>query len=217
MLAVLLALTSFGQVAPVAPKARPQETFLKWLARITGISATSGSLKGDLIQLTGDIWISRIGRAGAQRLTFRGGYSWPVFSAEDKTIIAVGADQLWSIPVDGGEPAKLPQSPSGIVGLVGTGPDGIVVFTEKVIGLFVPGTGSFIPFTPATKEEQEAVARMRLPARSYGNELTVKQVGTGIVIEKSGKTDEITPDGEREGEPSVSHDRAHIVYIRASK
>jgi hypothetical protein len=71
MLGVILALTSFAQVAPVKPKpkAEPPETFLVWLARITGISATSNGLKGEITQLTGDIWISRIGQAGGQGLT----------------------------------------------------------------------------------------------------------------------------------------------------
>jgi hypothetical protein len=214
--AAFLILSSFAQVVRDAPKARPLvETFLQWLARIAGVSVTSSGLKGEIKLFAGDVWVSRIGQAGAKRVTFEGGYSWPVLSPNDKAIIAVRAGQLWSVPIDGGESSKLPQSPSGIVGLVGTGASGIVVVTEKEVGLFVPRSGSFTTFAPATKEDRDAIALLRLPIRTYGDELTVAQRGAGVLIEKSGSEDEIRVEGERVGEPSVSHDRKHIVYIRA--
>jgi hypothetical protein len=210
-------MSSSAQVARVAPPTKPRESFLQWLARITGISATSSGLKGDRTELVGDLWIARIGQSGGQRLTFEGAYSWPVFSRDDQAIIAVRAGELWSVPVGGGDPAKLSHSPSGLVGVVGTGPDGIVVFTEVEIGLFVSDSASFTPFAPANKEDKDAIARMRLPIRIYGNDLSVAQLGSSIVIEKNGKKTDIEIDGEQVGEPSVSHKRMQIVYVRIRK
>jgi hypothetical protein len=39
--------------------------------------------------LSGDIWIADIseGAGAKQRLTFEGGYRWPVFSTDDQSII----------------------------------------------------------------------------------------------------------------------------------
>ena len=116
-----------------------------------------------------------------------------------------------------GEPAELPHSPSGIVGIVGTGPDGIVLFTKTEIGVFAPDSGTFTPFVPARQEDRDAIARMRLPVRSYGNDFTVRQLGTDIMIEKNGIKGEIAAEGDRFGQPSVSHDRKHIVYVRTRK
>ncbi len=50
----------------------------------------------------GDIWVGWADQAGSQRLTFEGGWSWPVFAVSDKEIIALREGELWSLPVAGG-------------------------------------------------------------------------------------------------------------------
>ena len=215
-LLIVLAFASLAQ-QPTQPKKpapkKPPESFIQWLARVTGISATSSGLKGIDIAFSGDIWLLHIDKPGGQRLTFEGSYSWPVFSKDDQAVIAIRDGALWSVPLSGADPAKLPHSLPGVAALIGTGPDGIVAFTAQEVGLFKPESGEFLPFKAATKDDRDAIARMQSPIRDYGS-VTVSEKGKGILIEANGKTQEIEADGERQGEPSLSHDHKRMVYIR---
>jgi len=105
---------------------------------------------------------------------------------------AVREGALWSIPVAGGDPVNLPHFLTGIKGLLGAGKDGVVAFTESQIGLFQLDTGTFIAFKPVGSEDQADIARPRRP-----QEVNLK------------------PGGERTAEPSESHDRKRIVYLRS--
>jgi hypothetical protein len=165
------------------------ETFLQWFARVTGLSATSGSFKGGDVTGTGDIWVGWVAKAGAVRLTFEGGWSWPVFAQGDQQIIAIRDSVLWSIPVAGGDPVSFPHSLPGVKGLVGAGKDGVVAFTESRIGLFNLNTGAFDVFAPTDGEDQADIARSR----------SSRDIDLG--------------DGRRGTESSKSHDGTRVVYI----
>jgi hypothetical protein len=169
----------------------PTETFLQWFARVTGLSATSGSFKGGDLNGTGDIWVGWMAKGGAGRLTFEGGWSWPVFAQGDQQIIAIRDSALWSIPVAGGDPIKLPHSLRGVKGLVGAGKDGVVAFNESSIGLFNPSTGAFDVFAPSAGEDQADIARSRSP----------RDIDLG--------------DGRHGAESSKSHDETRVAYIRS--
>jgi hypothetical protein len=58
-----MACVCLGQTPAKAPKkaaAKPKETFVQWLARVTGLSATSGFLDGGPGNaVAGDIWLVR--------------------------------------------------------------------------------------------------------------------------------------------------------------
>lgn len=177
-----------------APKQVPQkstETFLQWFARVTGLSATSGSFRGGELAVVGDIWAGWIEQAGAVRLTFEGGWSWPVFAQGDREIIAIRDGVLWSIPVAGGDPVRLAHSPAGVQGLLGAGKDGVVAFTEDRIGIFDLRTGAFEVYKPSAGEDSDDVARARSP---HDIELTGGQHGA---------------------ESSRSHDGKRVAYIRS--
>jgi len=176
--------------------------------------AASSGLRGIEVAFSGDIWLAHIGSPGGQRLTFEGSYSWPVFSKDDEAIIAIRDGELWSAPLNGAEPAKLPHSLPGVTALIGAGSYGIAAFTAEEVGLFRPDSGEFLPFKATTKDDRASMDRMRSPIRDYGS-VTVLERGSGIVIEATGKTQEISADGERQGEPSVSHDHKLVVYLRA--
>jgi hypothetical protein len=214
ILLLAIALVSVAQKPPKKPAEKPHESFWEWLARVTGISATSSGLKGELEPgFSGDIWITRIDDAGGERLIFEGKYSWPVFSQNDQSIIAIREGELWSVPVGGGDPVKLRRSPPGVSELVGAGVGGIVLFVGDRIGLFNPESGAFARFSP-TDAEGAAIERLRAPVRTYG-QITVAQQQNAITIDINGDTHSIEGTGERMGEPSVSHDRKRLVYVRS--
>lgn len=194
--AALMTCVCLAQAPAKAPKktpAKPKETFVQWLARVTGLSATSGSFRGGPDNgVAGDIWIGSLGQAGSQRLTFEGGWSWPVFAEGDKEIIAVRGGALWSIPVAGGDAVKMTHAPNGIGGLLGAGKDGLVVFTDDRIGLFRPDTGVFTRFEATGSEDEGDIARARRPREI-----------------------DLNSDGEQGYEPSASHEGKRVVYLRS--
>lgn len=207
-----------------AQQADPKKTgtstttaFLIWLARVCGLSANSSGLKGDEGKDHGDIWIEPIAGGARSRLTFEGGYSWPIFSADDKAIIALRGGDLWSAPINGANPTRLIQAPAGTTALVASGSDGIVLLTDRQIGTLAPGSGQFSPFLPSSKEDQDAIDGLRAPVRSYANgELTVVEINGLIEVERKGrKPVEVAPQNALVGEPSLSHDGQWLVYVRS--
>ncbi len=206
---------------PPRKPAKKTEPFLDWLLRVTGISATSRGLKGDTPDLSGDIWIADIGGgAGAkQRLTFEGGYRWPIFSMDDRSIIAICGANLCSIPAAGGDSVKLPHSIAGIERLIGAAKDGVVLATATDIGIFSPQTGAFTAFAPQTQADRDAMDRMRKPARSYGG-TEIYQEGSDIVVRRGDSVQNRTEGtAQRYGQPSLSHSPSDkpgkAVYIKA--
>jgi hypothetical protein len=205
---------------PQAPKqkketAQTARTFLIWLARVSGLSATSSGLKGEDEIRQGDVWTEPIAEGARQRLTFEGGYSWPVFSSTGESAIALRGGDLWSIPIGGGSPAKFAHTLSGIVSLLGDGPEGIVMLTADKIGTFSPSTGVFSPFPAKSKEDLDEINRLRLPERSYANsQITVTGFEGVIRIVNRGQEREIAPGKAKVWQPSVANDGKRLVYIR---
>jgi hypothetical protein len=209
---LLLACACLAQQTPPAKKSvqktEPKKdnsqavlSFALWLAKVSGLTATSSGLKGFEIDHKGDIWSRPIEGGARQRITFNGGYSWPVFSSDDKTIIALRGGDLWSIPLNGGEPVKLPHTLPGVTILLGTGSEGIVLMTAKQIGTYSPYTGAFSAF-PATEADFYTINQLREPFRSYDNgKLTVSE-------------QDLSEQGMNGWQPSLSQDRKTIVYIR---
>jgi hypothetical protein len=223
-LALFVVCTNLAAQQPT-PKAAPADqkkkststtaSFLIWLARVSGLSANSSGLKGDGGKDHGDIWIEPVTGGARSRLTFEGGYSWPIFSPDDKAIIALRADDLWSAPITGGNPARLIHAPAGTTALVACGPDGIVLLTDQQIGTLAPGSGQFSPFRPTSKEDRDAIDGLRAPVRSYANgELTVSEINGRIQVERKGRDRrEVAPQNALVAEPSVSHDGQWLVYV----
>jgi hypothetical protein len=192
-------------------------SFLTWLAEVCGLYANSGGLKGEKVEHQGDIWLEPITGGARSRLSFEGKYSWPIFSSDDKAIIALRAGDLWSLPINGNDPSKLIRAPAGTAALVATGSKGIVLLTDQQIGILAPGSGHFSPFRPTSKVDQDAIDGLRAPIRSYANgELTVREKNGRIEVEKKGsKPLEVAPQNALVAKPSVSHDGQWLVYVRS--
>lgn len=195
-------------------KDEPVKSFLVWLAQVSGLSATSSGLRGFEAHHQGDVWIGPVEGVARRPLTSDGGYSWPVFSADDQSVMALRGGDLWSVPLNGGSPGKLAHTLAGITILLGSGAEGVVVLTADRIGTFSPGSGVFTPF-PASPEDLDTINRLRAPVRSYDNgQLTVSEKRAGILIVNRGQEREITSEGAALSQPSVSHDRKSLVYVR---
>lgn len=79
-------------------------SFFEKLLQVTGISATSGSLKGEEdMELTRDIILVDLGWNVYRGITDSGGYRSPVFEPGDKYILAMKGDALVRIPTGGGK------------------------------------------------------------------------------------------------------------------
>jgi hypothetical protein len=143
-LALLVAGACFAQQPARKKETQTIRAFLEWLARVSGLSATSSGLRSLAVNHQGDVWSEPIEGGARQRLTFEGGYSWPVFSSDDRRVIALRGGDLWSAALNGGNPVKLAHTLAGIASLLGSGPDGIVVLTEEQIGTSRPTPACFL-------------------------------------------------------------------------
>jgi hypothetical protein len=218
-LALLAACACFAQ-QPAQKKDPPQKvrSFLIWLAQVSGLSATSSGLRGLKVDHQGDIWTEPIKEGARQRLTFEGDYSWPILSPDDRSVIALRGGDLWSVPLNGGNPVKLSHTVPGITSLLGSGPEGILVLTPDQIGTFLPDSGQFTPFPPASQEDRDTIDRLRAPIRLYDHgQLTVSSKSGAILVENHGQKRELAPENATVWQPSVSHDGKRLVYIRTEE
>ncbi len=151
----------------------------------------------------------------SRKLTPEGGFSWPVFSADDQQVIALRDGQLWAIPIRGGEMVRLAHPRVEVVSLVGSGRDGLVVLTADQIGMLDIRSGDFSPFEPTFEEERDEIAMLRAPSRSYGQgQLTVAERNGVLEVTQKGKVRKMAYKGTASWQPSVSHDGSEIAFIR---
>jgi hypothetical protein len=192
-------------------------SFVEWLAQVAGISAVSG-VRGGGSGDQGDIWDQPVGGGALRRLTSEGGYSWPVFSVDDRNIIALRGGDLVSLAAGGGKPVKLAHTRMDLAALIGSGPLGLVVLTTDQVGTFSPESGTFSPFAPGTQEDRDNIARLHSPGRSYHEgQLTLSERDGVITITTGGKTREIATEGVASLQPSASHDLKRVVFIRSAE
>jgi hypothetical protein len=190
-------------------------SFLAWLAQVTGLSATSSGLRGGKGNERGEVWVQSRAGGAPRQLTAEGGFSWPVFSADDRQVIALRGGEPWAIPADGGQPVQLAQPRVEIVSLVGSGRDGLVVLTADRIGILDVRSGEFSPFEPATQEDRDEIAMLRAPGHSYDQgRLTVAERNGVLVVTEGDKIREMAFKGTASWQPSASHDRSLITFIR---
>jgi hypothetical protein len=214
------ATTQAAKTTQKTDAAQTAKSFALWLAQVSGLTATSSGLKGIEVTHQGDIWTEPIDGGSRQKLTSDGSYSWPVFSPDDRSVIALRSGALWSVPSGGqSAPVRLNRSLPGITNVLGSGPEGIVVLTADQVGTFSPDSGAFSAFVATSQDERDTINRMRDPVRSYGQgQLTVSERDFGIWIVLPGQKDRTSaPKNATLWQPSVSHDRKSLVYVRADK
>lgn len=198
---------------PDAAKRGKERSFLAWLAQWTGVTASSGALRGGADVHRGEVWVQPLAGGEPYRLA-ESGFSWPVFARDDRQVFALRDGAIWSIPGDGGPPVLLVQPRDRVVGLVGSG-EGLVVLTTDQIGTLDVGSGEISPFVPATQEERDEITRLRSAGRAYaGGRLQVAERNGVLVVNQAGRIRELAFPGSASWQPSASHDRSRIVFVR---
>jgi hypothetical protein len=210
-------------VPPDDPPATGQASapsFWHWLGEVVGLTASSDTRGGDHIE-SGDVWLQPIDGGALRRLTSEGGYTSPVFAPDDQYVLALREGQLWKIPTGGGKPEKFEHGPPGAEGLLGSGPQGIVVLTADQIGIYSPKNGQFSAYQPVDDSEREAIAMMHSSGRAYGRgrPALFERNGVVVVIDKGHSREIAAGDADGVGswsQPSASHDFLWVALVGTS-
>jgi hypothetical protein len=200
--------------APHQKKPAKKRSFLIWLAQVTGVTASSGALRGDSGVQRGEVWVQLLAGGEPNRLAAEEGFSWPVFAVDDRQVLALRDGAIWSM-ADAGPPVLLVHPQVRIVGLVGSGAEGLVVLTTDQVGTLDVHSGEFTPFTPTSEEDRDEIARLRSAGRAYDEgRLQVAERNGLLIVTEGGRIRELAFPGAASWQPSVSHDRSRIVFIR---
>jgi hypothetical protein len=190
-------------------------SFIAWLEQVTGLSATSSGLRDGEGDERGELWVQPLAGGAPRQLTAEGRFSWPVFSADDRQVLALRHGNLWAIPAHGGHPVELAHPDIEIVSLAGCGREGLVVLTADGVGIVNVRSGRFSPFEAGSREDRAEIAMLRSPGRTYDQgRLTVAERNGVLVVTEHGKIREMAYNGAASWQPSASHDRRWIAFIR---
>jgi hypothetical protein len=237
-----MVLVFFLSVLPLAGQSKQKtESFWDKVLRITGVSATPSSLRGESNAGDGDIWITAAtANAAPQRLTEKGGYSSPVFEVKRRSVLALKGGDLYRVSLNGESPARL-RSLIGISKLVGTSrdeADQLLVLIKDARGrtgaaLLSIQTGAItsISYDPQSKEDEVMLAHLAGWERVFGDVRLYcednEQEGAGgstirfsDVYLKHGSNPPINLSngkGVSSCEPSLSPDGERVVFIRGSR
>jgi hypothetical protein len=215
------------------------ETFWQKVLRITGISSTPSSMKGDEEELAGDLWITDLKTRTSRRITRNGGYRSPIFLAGDKTVLAIRREDVIEIPVDGVEGKKLPTI-KGILKLVGLSAENAdqVLFLSEAekgqtsVGLLSLSTGqvTVLPYDKNSEEDGKMLEHILAWERVYDSgkisvytKTDTKEGLAGTIewsdvyLKRAGQepVNVSKCDGANCGQPSLSPNGRYVVYIKA--
>ena len=201
-----------------------QEPLWKWILRVTGISATSKDLRGSPGSPRGDVWIMASDGINKtqQRLTFDGEYHSPVFTPDDREILALrGQGFVWISPENGASEA-LPYKLEGVLKLVGLenhtpgGKPRVVAITQTSIGLFSPWDGKFEPFLAADNDEETRQQLLRGQIQFGDVMLQVGGAGHELTLQKDNREPVVLTSSPKViyADPALSHDGRRLVFIR---
>jgi hypothetical protein len=234
-----LLLAALCMVPNAGQSNRKTESFWDKLLRVTGISATPASLRGEEHVTSGDIWVVVVSQTpSAQRLTRDGGYRSPVFDAQARNVLALKGSDLYRVPMNGDPPARLHglTGVSKLVGLSSDGPDELLVLGNDdrdapYAAMVSIRTGALtrIPHNPASSDDRVMLAHLAGWERVYGNtrvytETTEREGAGGTAIEFTDvylKRGSDPPVNLTHGttisssQPSLSPDGRQVVFIRA--
>ena len=217
------------------------ESFWDKVLRISGVSASPGSLRGEDQAASGDVWSATIAQAPVLlRLTRDGGYESPIFDSRNENIFALKDAGLYRIPMGGDSPIRL-RTLAGVSKLVGAGrdnPDQLLVVTEDVhhvagAAILSVGTGTLtqIAHNPRSAEDQGMLAPLMGWQRVYGDtrvycENNEKEGPGDSTIEFSdvylqhGNEPPLNltnGNGVSSSQPSLSSNGERVVFIRSGR
>lgn len=219
-------------------QASAESSLEKWL-RVLGISVIPQT-KGPGDEMSaGDIWVAMLsGNMTRQRLTFDGGYRSPVFLSDDRTILALKDDSVVRLSVFGGEPEKGVAVP-GVMRLIGVSaknPNEVLMLTDDADGRTAAGVLSLtdgriaILAMEMSPDERGTINRLKNWDQVYDNmrltvEVTTEQGLSGprtwsnVYMTRTGQSKQNLSRCEDVdcGQPSLSHDKTRVAYIKADR
>jgi hypothetical protein len=215
------------------------ESFWDIVLRIAGISANPDQLKGpgDEVE-AGDVCVVNLAELGRYSLRRDGGYHSPLFRPEDADILVLKDHTLVRIPVSGGEAESLYTIPGSIklIGFSMDDPDKVLVLVQGnedslSVGLLSLKSGQVKPlsYDKQSADDQLLLAHLQGWERVYTDtKVYVKHESkmgmAGLeewtdVYYKRGDNDPVNLskcNGDYCGQPSLSHDRRQVVFIRVA-
>ena len=198
-----------------------------------GISATPGAQRGVEAEFSGDIWVAELDTGTRSKLTQEGGYRSPVFTPGDEGILALKGDDLWFVPLSGGEPEKRATLPGAmkLVGFHKQDKDKLLVLFKgsrgAAVGILSLKDGKVSP-VPYGSEDISTLNHLRGWERVYGNttvrekiehaqEMGQNQEWTDAYLDRGADSPRNISrcKGTNCGQPSLSFDGDKVVYIKA--
>jgi hypothetical protein len=225
-------------VALLLCQAARGETFLKKILRITGVSATPSQQKapGEEMEAGGEIWLASVQTGSPRKLSASAGFRSPIFTADDRAVLATKDGALWRISLPGGPAEKL-YDVAGLTKLVGPDRDDldkILIIIERghmsVVALLSIASGKTteIPYDSKLSEDRKLLSHLKGWERVYGDMKIYPQSQTreGLagtvewhdIFLKKGDAEPVNISRGEDadcGQPSLSRDAAQIVFIRA--
>jgi hypothetical protein len=242
-LAAIFVCTIAGNAQSPAPKKaaapqHPKETFWQWVARFSGISANPNTLKGADDELrSGQVWMADLPLGTSRRITTDDGYRSPVFFPNGSDILALQGSYVVRISSSGQKTVKV-YSIAGITKLVGfslADPGEVLALQEDEAGHVSAGqlsvsTGAIVPlpYDPQSSRDHQILEHLQDWQRVY-DDTTVyvkresKQALSGpvevfnVFVKTPGRVpkDVSHCDLANCGQPSLSPDRNHVLFIKS--
>ena len=154
-----------------------QESLLKRLLRIAGLTAAPSQLRGPAEAVApGNIWIVPTDRGTPKALTLDGGYTSPIFSTDGR-VYALKGDTLVRLPQETGAGVAVHKVPRALklVGFDSANADELVVLLDapqnsSPLGVVSLRSGGVtpLPVDPASDEQRRMLAQIRGQERLYG-------------------------------------------------
>jgi hypothetical protein len=236
MLRMISALTLAAIVA--LPSNAATETMFQRMLRVAGLTANPAQMRGPGDDLDpGDVWVVSLG-AKPVPLTSGGGYSSPIFSPVDGSLLALKGDTVVRIPAGGGAGVAVQKVPGGLklVGFDGTNPDEVVVLlvsgggpSPLAVLSLTGGKLTPIPYDTKAEDQRRMLAQIRSQQRVYGDATlyikTESKQGISRTIEWTDvymQRGNATPqnisacDGTNCGQPARSPDGRKVAFVKSS-
>jgi hypothetical protein len=224
-------------MAALLSTAAAAETMLERLLRVSGLTAAPGQMRGPGDDISaGDIWVASPGGAAPVVLTSGGGYTSPIFSPTDGSILALKSAGVVRIPVAGGRVVTI-QKAAGVLKLIGfdaRNTDEVVVLLESSgstpLGVLSLKTGKVtpLPYDAKSDSERRMLAQVRGQDRVYGDARvyvkTESKAGMSRTIEWTDvylRRGDAAPqnvsacDGVNCGQPALSPDGRRVAFVKS--